>query len=127
MTAAQQRGLAALLTEKTLVLASEKSGISVRSLTRWLQQAEFLQAYNSAKRQIVESAISELQNASNEAVATLKRNLTAKSEAVQIAAARTILDYGVASISTLDLEQRLAELEAALDALTPKKRLHAIK
>ena len=122
MNAKQEAGLSALLTSKTLEEAAEKADVTSRTLRRWLQEPDFSTAYNEARRRLVESAIVQLQSVTGDAVAALKRNLNAKSEAVQVSSARTILDFAVASVATLDLEQRINELERAVESLTPKGR-----
>jgi ABC-type transport system involved in cytochrome bd biosynthesis fused ATPase/permease subunit len=57
-----------------------------------LRDEDFKSEYEQAKRQVVESAVSALQQAANEAVATLRRNLTCDNPQAEIRAAQLILD-----------------------------------
>lgn len=53
-----------------------KVGIAPATLCRWLKLSEFKAAYRQARRQIVETALGRLQQATDKAVEALERNLT---------------------------------------------------
>jgi hypothetical protein len=68
-------------------------------------------AYRDARRQMVEQALVVLQRATNGAVLTLLRNLSATTpEAVQVRAAGMILDYAVRAVEISDLAARVDQL-----------------
>jgi hypothetical protein len=108
--------VAALLTEPTLAAAANRAGISEATLARWLKRPEFQAAFRAARRQVVEAAIGTLQTASSEAVATLRRNLGASAESVQIRAAAVILEHATKAIELMDLVERVERLEQGRDA-----------
>ena len=87
-----EKALAALLTNSSVKDAALASGLSEETLYRYLRDEDFKNEYEDAKRQIVESAVSALQQAANEAVETLRRNLTCDNPQAEIRAAQLILD-----------------------------------
>lgn len=102
-----------LLSTRTIADAASSAGVSSRTLERWLaENDEFVAEYRAARRRVVEGAVSCLQEATTEAVDTLKRNLTCGSPSTEVRAASTILDQAVRAVEIYDLETRLAALEA---------------
>ncbi len=88
----KEKALTALLESASITDAAQKCELSEKTLRRYLDDAEFKNEYQSARRQIVESAVSGLQQAANEAVETLRRNLTCDNPQAEIRAAQLILD-----------------------------------
>lgn len=109
----REQAVAALLSEPTVALAAGKAGISEATLARWLQRPEFQCAFRAARRQVVETAVAGLQSACREAVETLRRNLQAGSESVQVRSAQLILENATRGIELIDIAERLERLEAA--------------
>jgi hypothetical protein len=72
--------------------AAQKSELSEKTLRRYLEDKDFSDEYQSARRQIVESAVFGLQQAATEAVETLRRNLNCDNPQAEIRAAQLILD-----------------------------------
>jgi AcrR family transcriptional regulator len=87
-----EKALAALLNTSSVRDAATKSGLSEETLYRYLRDEDFKNQYELAKRQVVEAAVSALQQAANEAVETLRRNLTCDNPQAEIRAAQLILD-----------------------------------
>jgi hypothetical protein len=106
--------LAALLRYPTITEAATASGISERSIFRWLQREDFREQLKSAQRAVVDEAVGELQGATKEAVATLRRNLSCGHSSVEIRAAQIILEQSFKAIEIQELQQRLECLEAML-------------
>jgi hypothetical protein len=115
LTRKQEQAVAALLTQPTLTQAAQAVNLSERTLRSWLSQPEFKEAYRTARRQVVEGAISILQQATSEPVATLKSNLTAARPSDQIKAATAILEHSLRGLDVFDLIERVESLEAAAD------------
>jgi hypothetical protein len=92
--------------------AARAANVSERTLRRWLQQPVFLAAYRAARRQVMEQAVAQLQKASSKAVATLVKNLGCGVPAAANVAAKTILELSHRGAELLDLEERLAAIEA---------------
>jgi hypothetical protein len=87
-----EKALTALLKASSVRDAAIQSGLSEETIYRYLRDEDFKSEYEQAKRQVVESAVSALQQAANEAVETLRRNLTCDNPQAEIRAAQLILD-----------------------------------
>ena len=88
----KEKALTALLESASIIEAAQTSGLSEKTLRRYLEEKEFSDEYAEARRQIVESAVAALQQAANEAVETLRRNLSCDNPQAEIRAAQLILD-----------------------------------
>ncbi|MDD2212178.1 MAG: hypothetical protein PHW39_02885 [Syntrophomonadaceae bacterium] len=109
----QEIFIAYLLTEPNIREAAKKAGIGEATAFRWMQDSSFQESYRDARRQAVSQAISQLQQASTEAVATL-RNIMNDEEAPaasRVTAARSVLDTSLKAIELEDLAQRIDKLE----------------
>ncbi len=87
-----EKALTALLSASSIKDAASISGLSEETLYRYLRDEDFKNEYEQAKRQVVEAAVSALHQAANEAVETLRRNLTCDNPQAEIRAAQLILD-----------------------------------
>jgi hypothetical protein len=114
----RETAIAALLTCQTLKQAARKVGIGERTLRLWLREDEFRCAYQAARRQALEKAISSLHGALGQAVQTLKRRLKGGKEADQIRAALGIFDRAMSGAEMLDLTSKVEELETIVRKLT---------
>src|SRR5665811_1595327 len=88
----QEQAIAALLAHPTLSAAAASIGISEVSLWRWMRLPEFATRYREARQQVVDGAIAALQQATGEAVTTL-RSIMADAEApasTRVAAAKSV-------------------------------------
>ena len=117
----QELAIVALLREPTVGETAKATGISEITLWRWMQQPEFTERYRAARRQVLEQAIAQLQQASGEAVETLRRNLTCTVASVEVRAALAIIDQAVKGAEVLDLETRIAVLEATASETASRK------
>lgn len=115
----REQALAALLEMPTIGEAAKKTGVSAITLWRWLQDAEFQSDYRSAKREITGQAITRLQQASIEAVETL-RQVMGNNEvpaAARVSAARTVLDVALKGVELEDFASRIESMERSLEQL----------
>ncbi|HUF04347.1 MAG TPA: hypothetical protein VMM38_09245 [Aridibacter sp.] len=106
-----EKAIKALLESTSIRSASSLSGLSETTLYRYLRDEGFLTKYRTARRQIVEHAISQLQGITSEAVETLRRNLTCDQPSVEIRSAQIILQSAVGGVETIDLLERLEKIE----------------
>ena len=86
------------------------------TLRRWLRDdAIFQMAYREARRQVVQQAIVQVQQATGEAVATLRQVMQAADApaSAKVSAAKTILETAIKAVELEDLEARIVALEAA--------------
>jgi hypothetical protein len=112
----EDAAIAALLVEPTIAQAATTAGIGESTLLRWMAEPEFKARYRATRRQVVESAIGRLQQAATEAVDTLARNLTCAIPAVEVGAAKSILDQAIKAVELVDLAERVEALEQAVAA-----------
>lgn len=112
----QERALLALLAAPSLAAAASHSGVSERTLRRWLGQEKFRTAFRAAQRQVVELALAQLADTMVDAVATLRRNLAPPTTpAVQVRAAAAILSMTLRGADQLEFVQRLEAIEDCVE------------
>jgi hypothetical protein len=116
LTPIQERAIVALLSNSTIKRAAKSVGVDDATLWRWLQDKDFHNAYRTARRESVSQAIARLQQASSEAVNTLREIVKDKQQPApaRVGAAKAILEFSIKAVELEDLEQRVCELEAAM-------------
>ncbi len=117
----QELAIAALLRSPTIAGAAEQAGVSEATLFRWLQRPDFEEAYRRARQAAVDQAISQLQQATGQAVSTLQ-DVQADAEAPassRVTAAKTVLEMALKLRESEELEARLAALEEQLQRVNP--------
>jgi len=109
----KHEAVVALLEHPTVKEAAQAVGIGEATLFRWLQVPDFQDAYREGKRQIVNHAISRLQQATAEAVETLREvmNDKGKPPSPRVSAAKAILEIAIKAVETEDILSRLEVLE----------------
>ncbi len=118
LTPKQERALVALLACGEIKEAAHVAGVNEATLWRWLQLPDFQTHYRAARRQLVETAIAQLQSDCTIAVRVLRevaedREAPASS---RVSAAKTILEQAVGAIQLIDLQERIERLESLLEA-----------
>jgi len=111
----QELAIAALLSEPTIAAAAEKVGIGEATLWRWLQREDFQADYQRARREAVAQAIAGIQQASSEAVKTLRRIMvdSGAPASSRVWAAKTVLELALKGAEVEDIEKRVTVLEEA--------------
>ena len=111
----QEALISALLTAPTLADAAHTAGIGEVTAWRWLKDATFQATYREARRQVVQQAIVQVQQATGEAVETLRQVMQAADApaSAKVSAAKTILETAAKAVELEDLEARIVALEAA--------------
>lgn len=94
--------------------AAKKAKVSETTLWRWLQIPAFQSRYRTARRNLVESAIAQLQRDATVAVRVLREVAedTEAPAAARVTAARTILEQSISAVELTDLMERVEQLEA---------------
>jgi hypothetical protein len=87
----REKALVALLAHSTIVEAAQTSGLSEKTLRRYLEDAEFQKEFRAARRVVFEQNIVRLQSLHAGAVDTLERNLNCENPSVEVRAAQTEL------------------------------------
>jgi len=107
----KEKALTALLECSSISEAAKVSGLSEKTLRRYLEVKEFLAEYRKARRQTVETAIAQMQSAASEAVERLKELQYCENPAVAARCAQIIFESSVKGLETTDILERLEILE----------------
>lgn len=102
----------ALLSTDTIAAAAKKAGVSDSTIYRYLRDETFKNEYRTARRDVVENTVGQIQGAAAEAVKTLKKNLSCGIPSAEIRAAQLILETAYKGVELIDLQMRLEILEA---------------
>ena len=116
LTQAQQRALPALLTARSVAGAARQSGVSERSLHRWLREdRDFQMKLRQLREDALGQASSHLQQGTSDASAVLYELIQADQliESGRNTLIRSALDLAFRSASCSDLAERIAKLEQA--------------
>jgi hypothetical protein len=118
LTPIQERAIVALLANSTIKRAAKSIGVDETTLWRWLQDKDFHAAYRTARRESVSQAMARLQQASSEAVNTLREIVKDKGQPApaRVSAAKAILEFSIKAVEIEDLAQRVEELESVMAA-----------
>lgn len=100
LTRKQEQAIAALLAHPTLEAAAQAAGIGKNTLWRWTQNPAFKTSFHEAKARVLDSTVNRLQNASGEAVETLRRALSSGNPLAEIKAAEIILEQVFRNVET---------------------------
>lgn len=109
----KEQAIIALLEAPTVKEAAEMVKINPATLYKWMALPEFEEAYREARHRAMGEAIARLQQASSEAVDTL-RDVMGDQEATpasRVTAARTVLELGMRGTEIEVIEVRLKQLE----------------
>ena len=112
-----EQAISALLTTASIGDAAQQAGIGERTLYRWLREdAPFQAAYRRAKRQVVEQAMTQIQQATGIAVETLLAVMQDPETpaSARVSAAKAVLEQALKTVEIEDLESRLTALEAQI-------------
>ncbi len=118
LKATQERAVLALLETPTIAAAAKQVGVDESTLRRWRGEPEFMRALEEARREAFGAALFRIQGGTGKAVDALLSIVEDEQAKPQerISAARTLLDHAHRAEEALDVRQRLAVLEAALEA-----------
>ena len=97
---------------QTLRNAAVAVGVSERTAARRWADPAFRRRVSQLRGEVVQRALARLADGMTEAADVLRQLLAAESEAVRLGAARSLLELGVKLREPVELEERLAALEA---------------
>ncbi|MGH9403918.1 MAG: hypothetical protein ACRD2P_17690 [Terriglobia bacterium] len=109
-----EQAIANLLSEPTIDLAAQKTGVSGRTLKRWLALAEFQERYRNAKTELLKQVTGRLCSKAGAALTTLAE-VSEDHEAragSRVAASREIIRLMLDASVIESLEERIRALEA---------------
>lgn len=116
----QEQAIIALLEQATLGQAAAV-GVNEKTLRAWLKLPAFQSEYRAARRQIVEAAITRLQQLTTGAVLALNRNLSCGNPSVEVRASQIILEQSLQAVELGEVPQRVEDLEQQLVGSTTKR------
>ena len=117
----KEKALTALLTTNTVKEAAEHCGTSVATLYRYLRDVEFKKEYREARRDLMEATLGRLQNATDQAVHTLRRNMSCGTPGSEVRAAQIVIDNALRGIEQTEILERLEILEAHANSTETSK------
>lgn len=112
----KQRAISALLTSKTTTEAAAAAAVDRTTIARWLKEDSFKQALREAEAEIVGDTVRRLVSGNQTAldiIEDLMGDNTVKAN-IRLRAADLWLDHSWQFKQLIDMENRLAELEAKL-------------
>jgi hypothetical protein len=105
--------ISALLISRTIEEAAKMASVGEHTIYRWLKLPEFVEAYREARREVVQHAVSQLQQAVGQAVAVLCEimdNVVAPASS-RVSAAKTIIEQALKAVEMEDIVSRIEKLE----------------
>jgi hypothetical protein len=113
LTTKQRRAILALLTCKDNTQAAEQTGVTTRTLYRWMKKPIFIDELRAAETQVVDGAIRHLAGLTVKAVASLESVLDNKKTmpSQKLTAANIVLSRFGELREEQELERRLSILE----------------
>ncbi len=96
----------------TATEAARRAGVSERTAFRRLQDPAFQKRIAQARNKMVDAVVGQLAEASVTAVQTLRKLCNGRSETVRLGAARSMLQLTMKLHEHVNIESRLASLEA---------------
>jgi hypothetical protein len=114
----REKAISALLSTNTLESAARKAGISKRTLLRWLDEPDFLNAYRRAKQSALRTATAILMRNAGKAAVTLGQiflGKPAENQSSRVSAARATLTLALHANLLEDVHERLLRLERQKD------------
>jgi hypothetical protein len=123
LTPKQEGAIIALLDCGEVKAAAKTAGINEATMWRWLKLPAFQSRYREARRQLVETAIAQLQSDCTVAVRVLREVAEDKQAPAssRVAAAKTIIEQSIGAIELMDLEERIEMLEKMLPVTEGKR------
>ncbi len=117
MTAKKERAITALLTHTSVDKAADEIGVARQTLSRWLDEPEFIAKFQKARRQSFTHAVSMAQKYAPMALNSLAMiaNDKAAPHSARVSASKAVLDFGRESLELDDLAERVNRLEHATD------------
>lgn len=104
--------IAALLEVPTLPQAAERTGISLSTAKRWLQQPDCIRQYREARQGLLTSTVGRLAKLTAESLTTLNRiMLHSLNDSARVGAARAVLTLAFEASLQVDMDERLTALE----------------
>lgn len=106
---------------RTIKAAAAEAGIHERTARRRLEDRAFRERVRTLRAETYAQAAGVLAESATRAAETLRDLLDSEREETRLAAARAILEHATKARDSIDLEERLSELEAYVEALEAER------
>jgi len=105
-TSKHEKVISVLLSQSSIKDAAIKARVGESTIRRWLREdEEFKSSYRTARRQVVEHAVTRLQRACEKAVRTLEQVMdnSGAPASARVTSARTCLEMAIAGVERDDI------------------------
>lgn len=116
-----ERLIALLAGGKSVQASAQLAETSERTIRRRMADPTFRQRLNQARAEVLDRALAHLAMGSSEASITLRRLLRKGGEKTRLLAAKAILEIGTKVRESVEMEQRIADLERRLKERGPPR------
>jgi hypothetical protein len=118
----QEEAIAALLTQRNTEDAARATGVTPKTLLRWMKLPEFKAAYREARWATFGQSIARLQQATSAAASTLLKVMVDPSTpaSTRVRTAESVLTHAAKSIEIEDIEARVTALEQTAESNRPR-------
>ena len=123
LTERQRAALPVVLAGPTVAAGLTAAEISRSTWYRWGRDPAVQQVVTHLQRESLRESLGDLHGGTRYAVAGLLGLMTSKNENVKLQACRDVLSFAMRGAELLDLQDRMAGLEAALGPLLEEARL----
>jgi hypothetical protein len=115
--AKMQRAIVALLQSPSISSAAKSLKVGEVTLYRWLGRPDFKEAFDCARRQLVDQAITKIQESTESAAKSLREIMEDPENpaSARVTAARTIFEMALRGIELQEFERRLTALEGIIE------------
>lgn len=110
----RDKAILCILNSPTLQVAADETGVSLQTLKRWLRRPKFKQRLREARDEVYEQGLCRLLRLLEKAANALARATTCGATRNEIAAASAIFSNVVKMRDTVDLKERMEEVERVL-------------
>lgn len=115
LTPRQNRAITALLTNSRIGDAAKSAGISERTISRWLSDAQFTSALQRAQCDTIAGTVRRLASLTDKAVSSIAKYLDHEQPYVAMRAADLLLRHWHELHELHELEQRITALESEVN------------
>ena len=110
--------IAALAAGLTIQETAKQTGVSERTIHRWLKQDDFKGEVGAARERLISDTVGQLADSATAAVRTLKELLSpVQPPSVRLGAARAILELAAKYREMAELAERVKQIEETLATL----------
>jgi hypothetical protein len=112
----------AVATGQTLRDAAQAAGIGERTASRRWADPAFRRRVSELRGDMVQRSLGRMADGMAEAADVLRQLLAAESESVRLGAARSLLELGAKLRESIELEERIGEVEAIIKELRGERQ-----